>query len=433
MKKWLHRYNSPRQLIHDENGGALIVFGVSLAALMGVATLAIDAGHAYVMHNRLQSTADAAALAAATAFPDEAEAKSLAQEYSEKNMPLLAHGDVLIDQDVVVGNWDRNTRTFTPGGSPMNAVRAITRRTAENQNAVRLFFAGTFGVQQMDVVASSIAGWGSPPNCLLALEPTAGQSIDVGNGTINGNNCGIRVNSNHPQAVDGNANGGINVDEICITGGYTSAPHYSTEPDTGCPRMRDPLSDLQPPTFSGCDYTNKKVAGHDETLLPGVYCGGLELIGNVQATLEPGIYIMEDGPLKTSGTASLAGVGIGFYLTGTDAVVQIEGTGTVSLSAPETGPMAGVLFFEDRDNTLHNVHRIRGEGSGRYEGAIYLSRGDVELLGNGALSSLSPVTYFVAQTFRLTGNGILNLAMNPSATNLPIECEFTGQCVTLLQ
>ena len=68
----------------------------SMVLLLGVAALALDASSLYVTRNRLQATADAAALAGAFQLPDEAAASAEPLIYADKNMPFADHGDVLV-------------------------------------------------------------------------------------------------------------------------------------------------------------------------------------------------------------------------------------------------------------------------------------------------------------------------------------------------
>ena len=56
----------------------------------------------------------------------------MAQEYADLNMPSAQHGTVLASWDVVAGNWDGGTRTFTPAGAPLNALRVIAKRSQDN-------------------------------------------------------------------------------------------------------------------------------------------------------------------------------------------------------------------------------------------------------------------------------------------------------------
>ena len=105
----------------------------------------------------LSHLADAAASAGAIFIPNENDVQAVAQEFATKNMSSANHGTVLADSDVVTGNWNGATHSFTAGGNPLNAVRVIARRAEANGNTVQLFFAGVLGFNESDVSAVAIA------------------------------------------------------------------------------------------------------------------------------------------------------------------------------------------------------------------------------------------------------------------------------------
>jgi Flp pilus assembly protein TadG len=125
-----------------------------LMGLLGISALAIDLAHLYSTKARLQGIADASALAAAQELPDEAKVKATAQQYAVQNDP--SHGTLVNAGDVVLGNWD-GFGTFTPNGSPINAVRVIAWRHFDRNNQVVLFFARTLGYPRANVSAWAVA------------------------------------------------------------------------------------------------------------------------------------------------------------------------------------------------------------------------------------------------------------------------------------
>lgn len=146
-----------RQLpsLRSRKGATLVFVALSLVALLGVASLAIDIGHLFYVRTRLQATADASALAAAQEIPNEASARTIAKQYAQSN----EGGDtsVLADDDVELGNWDSAARSFTPNGNPANAVHVIVRRSAGNNNPVGTWFARVLGINEAGVEAEAIA------------------------------------------------------------------------------------------------------------------------------------------------------------------------------------------------------------------------------------------------------------------------------------
>ncbi len=166
------RHNE-KGLLRDRRGAVGAWVALMLVMLLGVASLTIDMGFLWVLRHRLQSTADASALAGAsqlTETPDPAVVKAEAVAYAQKNMSTSAHGTVLTDPDVVLGHWDQATRTFTtnatgtaaPTGEITNAVQVTTRSAEANGNAVSLFLAPVLGIQKADVVTESTAVFEPP-------------------------------------------------------------------------------------------------------------------------------------------------------------------------------------------------------------------------------------------------------------------------------
>jgi len=169
-----------RNLLRDEQGSVAVWIAGGMTAIIGMAALAIDSSHVYLEQTRLQATADSAALAASAMMSsggDEQDAEDAAIEYAQKNLPPATYGTVLASQDVVLGEWDASTETFSPGGGG-NAIQVTLRRTAATGNPVNTFLAGFVGYREMDVVVQAIAGMGGKPGCILALDPgSTGKSL----------------------------------------------------------------------------------------------------------------------------------------------------------------------------------------------------------------------------------------------------------------
>ena len=107
------RHSTRKSYPGDRRAVALIWVAVSLVLIGGFAALAIDMSYLYVMKGRVQVTASAAALAGASQLPSNGRVTSTALAYARKNMAPAQHGAVLTGSDVVLGNWNTGTRTFT--------------------------------------------------------------------------------------------------------------------------------------------------------------------------------------------------------------------------------------------------------------------------------------------------------------------------------
>lgn len=154
-----------------ERGVTLVVVAIMLVVLIGFAALVIDIGKLYKTRSELQNAADSAALAGASGLRGDAagieEARVRAKDFAELHLADLTDVD-LDDADIVFGDWDDTTQTFTPLGSEpgdpamVDAIRVITRREAGTGNAVVFHLARVLGMNDGDVRADAIAISGGP-------------------------------------------------------------------------------------------------------------------------------------------------------------------------------------------------------------------------------------------------------------------------------
>jgi hypothetical protein len=166
------------RFLHDEGGGYTI-WGLTWFMLyVGIGGLAVDMTDAYRNQTMLQATADAAALAGIMSpLNDESEVDAWAVTYAAYNMPSSVHGDVLKTTEVDIGTWNFTSRTFSVGGANPNAVRAITRRDANNANPVATNFLRIIGLQNWNVSTVGIAAKGV--DTCLNNGIIAGAALDV--------------------------------------------------------------------------------------------------------------------------------------------------------------------------------------------------------------------------------------------------------------
>jgi hypothetical protein len=149
----------------------IVVVAILIVVLIGFAALVIDIGKLYKTRGELQNASDSAALAGASGLDQTAAgieaARVRAREFAELHTADLTEVD-LDDADIVFGDWNDETRTFTPLGSDpaepgeVDAIRVITRREAGTGNAVVFHLARVLGMTAGDVRADAIAVTGGP-------------------------------------------------------------------------------------------------------------------------------------------------------------------------------------------------------------------------------------------------------------------------------
>ncbi len=149
------------KVLGNQRGVGAIMGVAMLGVFTGFAALVVDLGFLFVTKTQLQTNADLAALAAGAelngAQTHEAALIATAIEYSQKQLLPVAAGIVLDGADVIIGNWNPDSRTFSAGGNPTNAVQVTTRRVQANGNPVNYYFAPLLGYQSGDVQATAVA------------------------------------------------------------------------------------------------------------------------------------------------------------------------------------------------------------------------------------------------------------------------------------
>ncbi|MEM6315781.1 MAG: pilus assembly protein TadG-related protein, partial [Planctomycetota bacterium] len=154
---------------YRRRGGALIYTTIALPVLFGGAMIAVDGGGLMYTRAKLQSTADAAALAAVRSLGNADPGKLTLDIHGniDNTINVNVATQVVLDNKtdqfspslasdgVEVGFWDRSTRTYsqTPGGGD-DEVLAV-KVTVETE--APLYFAGIFGFEQSTLSTVAIA------------------------------------------------------------------------------------------------------------------------------------------------------------------------------------------------------------------------------------------------------------------------------------
>src|SRR5579875_453246 len=161
------------------------------------------------------------------------------------------------------------------------------------------------------------------------------------------------------------------------------------------------------PSYSGCNQTNYSLAPNTTaTIAPGVYCGGMNIQGNL--TLQPGTYIIDGGNFTVNAQAAITGTGVTIILTSSSGTnygtVTINGGATVSLTAPAAGAAAGVpgiALWIDRNAPLATDY-LNGGSNQNINGVIYMPSQQVSFKG-GSNQNINGVIYMPSQQVSFNG------------------------------
>lgn len=147
--------------IRNKRGVSLLWMAVTASVLAGTGAFAVDLGRLWLARNELQNVADAAALAGASALGSthnevRARARDLACENNAGGETVQLNA-----AEIEPGNWDAETKTFTPldmlSGSGGNAVRVTASRNCESNSPVGLCFGQLLGADDVELSACAIA------------------------------------------------------------------------------------------------------------------------------------------------------------------------------------------------------------------------------------------------------------------------------------
>lgn len=241
---------------------------------------------------------------------------------------------------------------------------------------------------------------------MLALSPSASGAVTFSGSSLSLlNGCNVMANSLADDAVIVSGAADVTVPCVLAAGGVDvdSGLRLTScqQPTEMAPPVADPFASRTEPVASGSCQSLPNGSGN-ATINPGRFCGGGVLRGNI--TLNPGVYVIDGGNVRVNSTAQLAGTGVTLFFTN-NATIDINGSATVSLSAPVSGPMKGIVLWGDRDNDPGSV-KLNGNASSKVTGSVYFPRADLEFLGN--FSGVNGCMHLVARTIKFTGSTSMN-------------------------
>ena len=132
-------------------------------------------------------------------------------------------------------------------------------------------------------------------------------------------------------------------------------------------------------------------------LSPGTYCN--ETFSG-EITLQPGTYILRGGQIKLGGNGTLTGLGVTLFLM-ENASITLNANQVVKLSAPETGPYAGITIYQAKGNT--NALLLNGGSGSTITGFVYAPDAHITFTGNSAMAGTGECVRVVGDTIEMTG------------------------------
>ncbi len=391
-----------------ERGQVLMIGVLILPILLGASGLVIDYGIAAAARRDTQNAVDAAALAAAgvrVKGGSISDATTAANSYITKNGYSSSNAHVYIPPTTGAHAGDSNYVEVTLTTNPPTA------------------FVRTVGINSVTITSRGVAGFNSSAvkhYAMVVLDPTMCSSYSQSSGnTLTLNGGGVMVNSSCKPS--GNQGGGSTLKADFVD--YYSAGSWqlsnnastsiaatavtSTITDPLASKARPDLSTLSVSSDSGGTAASPslKQVNSDATLHPGIYYGGLKISGSPTITFQAGLYVFAGGGFTYSASATLSGTDVTFFNTsdpyashgGSCASIALQGSGSISLSAPTSGTYKNMLFWQADDCTA----QMKYAGSSYLTvGVIYLPKAELNVSGGGTLGALQ----IVVNNFSYTGS-----------------------------
>lgn len=395
--------------VRCRRGNFAISFAILIPVLMGLTGAVVDFAVFQRQQADMQQAADVAALSAAKEMAIDTWSPTVASAVAKSYV-------------------DGNLGGIDPSSSTQYSVSTAVDKAAGkvkvniDMDQYQYFVLGYFLKSPQIHVSSTATASGEAPVCVIGLDAVAARTIAINDSAaVIAPACASYSNSTAPQGIEVNAGAVLQTAATCSSGGFSGGSgSFLPVPTADCPSLGDPLADRIQPVIGACDYTSYKAPQYVATTLnPGVYCNGLLVDNSANVLLKPGIYIIKGGTLSTKNSGTLKGTGVTLFFTGGDGHMVFDGTTTVSLSAPETGPTAGLLVMQDRAMGLQDFE-ISSKYAAELLGTIYLPNGRFLVKAKNKIAESSAFTIIVARFIDISDKSKMYVNANYNLTKVPV-------------
>jgi Flp pilus assembly protein TadG len=430
-----------RTLIRNESGNTLAIGAAAMPIIIGGAGLAVDTVQISLAKRELQRAADSAALAGAYAINQNPSSTGTARTTFASNgvtRDLQINNDETLASAAVV----ENAPTVGAFAGDANAVRV--RLTTNKTLSFFSFFNTGPAVINVEATGAIVRDGGF---CMLSLEDGNAPGITVGgNATLN-LGCGISTNSRSATAITAEGSSTVRASPVMAVGGVPTSANFNGATLIPYSAVQlDPYASLPNPAPTGCRAPPEIGPNDTVSIGPGtagwnvaegsICLTGLDVKGNLDFPSGAIVYI-DGGELSFGAQAHVTGTGVTFVLTSTNATsnpnsvasvaeLDLNGGADIDITAPTTGPYAGVAFYEDRRAPVGRTIRFNGNSGNTINGAMYFPNSYFEYNGNA--QTTATCFQLIARRLDFRGNGtIQNSCSGGGNTN-----NFQGTYVRLV-
>jgi Flp pilus assembly protein TadG len=415
------------KILREERGNILVLTALSMTMLISFMAIGVDVSNLYFTQHKLQTLADAAAMAGAleasacsttncdvirtAAKMAMTENGSTASDTQFQNCASAAPSGTGLLLIVNNGPCALGSTASDPNYGDKNYVEAVVARQ------VPTYFAKIFGKSTVTISARAEAGKSVPAGPCFDILGDSGQTLTLNSGAkitdAAGSTCGINVNS----SVMENSGATVNVGSYTVNGTVTNNGATTNPAPTSGSTVTDPYSSLAAPSKGTTQSSyNESFSGATE-LQSGYYSGGLNFNGGTYTvTLDSGVYYI-DGNVTVGTGVTLSGTGVTIYMA--SGQLNVNSGATVSLTAPSSGSTAGLVIWQAKSDTNEMI--LNAGSNSSWGGSVYVPGGQLTLNSNSGASSYGMIvakSAMVNATISLSGgssggsqNGSLTIAL----------------------
>lgn len=377
-----------RQFRRDRRGNVAIIFGATLIPIAGAIGAAVDFSRIEGERSALQDAVDAAAIAAVASLSYSNIVRTTAAEDL-----FRANSVAGLDPPKVV--IDGHTATVTAG------------------TTVETAFMGILGIEEVPVAVRAVAiRLKGAAICILALNPTQPGGVDIeGTTRLEAENCAVHSNSTNAEALIADGGASATATSFCARGGYDGTG-WSPAPESNCMEVEDPFANVPLPADLACTYRNQQFKNGAHVASPGVFCGGLDVATQAVVDLQPGVYVIRDGPLTLRAHSLVRGENVTFIFYGRNAALDVRSFGSIDIKAPTEGPYANIAFSQHKGSSIGLTSSVEGGGSVRIVGSLHFPSQTLDIRGGADFAAISPYIAMVADKFILRGNAVITVQVD---------------------
>jgi hypothetical protein len=363
----------------NESGSVLLLTALSLTMLLTLAAFSLNASLAYDRRNQYSAAADAAAKTGAfEVLRDSAISDANLAAFANHELGRMGIGITLTGG---VGAGPKIHRCTTAGATctaPYNTSGYVEAVVSQSMNTLMSLLSAS----SVTPTARAVAGTANPVNCLITM-----QDLSLGHDTITLNNCGAEVGGNLNGTQTNAVITGTPMPDVSVTGTCIGTCGAMGNLATGQLPPTNPLNGLAAPNVPGACI----VAATDP------------LPGGCYTSIPASIHTLQSGgTFKVTGLmmidTTLTGTNVLLYLTSTGVIKG--NTGTLSLTAGNTAPYAGIAIFGDTGSDID----LKNNFNFSINGAVYMPGSNIDFK-NSVNIPQTGCTLFISNSLSFKNGG----------------------------